>query len=381
MSFITRYWIVLFFFANLCANSALLRFAAYPVLIVTMLLGLLVIIGNISIVWRSNPFFKASLCSGFVFAIIVYQAVFGIYHIHPQTWTYFFSKTIACIALVISVWRNLDFYKKNFLRIFIISVFILCFYGSIRYPGIGRATWGFGNANSLGMMASLSFGILLNYPILKNRAWIIFEVLFLCGVLASGSRSAMGIVVLAYIIKYGLSLKMLTILCVTGLVIAICFPYMGLRSIGITRFVDSAVQLDIASGRELEREATLLMIKESPVEGHGLYAGQSEAAKQISKLGSHCGFLDIIKMMGIPIGGILIVYMTYIIFKIFFRFRGSCRHEMRAYLFIACAVYCASFFEGLIWGLNIVPNTLFFLSVTILQLSTLQHETRRLRIS
>lgn len=384
MSFITRYWIVLFFFANICAHSALLRFAANPLFFASMGLGVVVIVGNLLNIVRHNILTKAKFCTLFAVFILLYQVFFGFSLIHAKSWTYFFSKITVCLAIAISVWSNYAYYKTIFLKILSITIALLLVYGAIRYPGSAgsRVVFGLGNANTVGCLAAICFGIVLITDLFQKKYRLLLLFVSMGSLLLSGSRCAMGAAVVAFIIKYGFRTKLVLALMMAYLIATIALPMLGVRGVGMERFTRSVAELNISEGRDIERKATILMIEEAPISGHGLYAGQSKAARQISELGSHCGFLDILKMMGIPIGGALIVLMFWQIAGLYFKFRKSHDSVCQAHLFIVVSVFLSTFFEGFIWGINEPPNTFLFISAVVLQLTSVKlHESQKIRLS
>lgn len=125
--------------------------------------------------------------------------------------------------------------------------------------------------------------------------------------------------------------------------------------------------MDFSSSREGERKATLIMIAESPILGNGFDVEQSEKAKAVSGLGSHNGYLDIMKMIGIPYSVFLFAFMAYYTCSVWRKFHKSACDYDRIHLFVIISVLIAANFESYLWGINQVVTTLLFTSFAVLQ--------------
>lgn len=133
--------------------------------------------------------------------------------------------------------------------------------------------------------------------------------------------------------------------------------------------------MDFSSSREGERKATLIMIAESPILGNGFDVEQSEKAKAVSGLGSHNGYLDIMKMIGIPYSIFLFAFMAYYTCSVWRKFHKSACDYDRIHLFVIISVLIAANFESYLWGINQVVTTLLFTSFAVLQkrMTALKH--------
>ena len=101
---------------------------------------------------------------------------------------------------------------------------------------------------------------------------------------------------------------------------------------------------------------------------NGLIASQ---AMMISELGSHNTYLDWLKWFGIPLGGVLILFLVAATLRLFFHYRKVNDEYKRFHLFIVVSTVIICYFEGFIWGVNEMSNTLFFTSLAILDCSLL----------
>lgn len=172
---------------------------------------------------------------------------------------------------------------------------------------------------------------------------------------------------MTFVIKYGLNAKFLAVLLAGVLAWQIILPMAGISSTGLNRFTESVENMDFSSSREGERKATLIMIAESPILGNGFDVEQSEKAKAVSGLGSHNGYLDIMKMIGIPYSVFLFAFMAYYTCSVWRKFHKSACDYDRIHLFVIISVLIAANFESYLWGINQVVTTLLFTSFAVLQ--------------
>ncbi len=370
MEFIGKYIITLFAVENIMAINRLIGTYATPFLYVILGIGLIYIIWNSNTAFNVNSQSTYTILYFYIFIIWIYQLIFGWDHIHPKTWTYLISKTVMLLMTVVAISNNPDFHLRKFYIIICYFTTILIIYGAIVSPltSTGRFSLGFGNPNGLGSLSAICFGYLFiaeDAKMRKNIKIFMLSVL-LIAVLLSGSRASLGAVIIAVVYKYGLSFKILLIGCLTTIIFFVILPSYNITFQGIDRFVNTVESQNFSSGREQERAATILMIQNSPWEGNGIYAGQSEEAMRISELGSHNAYLDILKWFGYPIGLTLIAAILICAFRNFRIFWNSNIPEFRAHLFVIIAVLIISLYEGLIHGVNEIINTLFFVSFAVL---------------
>ncbi len=348
-------------------------------------LAVYLLVTNIKKACSVSSIKSASFIFIFCSILILYQFTFGLFEINEKTWTYLLAKVVTCLMIAYSVIEAPNIYHEKVMSIVATVTSILIIIGFVYgdFSFSGRHTLGFGNPNGLGVLAAICAGsaYLDSSGTWKKRNIVI--VLCIIGTLLSGSRSSIGILCLALWMKHGLNFKILVPVILVVITTLIIFPMLGISSSGVGRFTQTVADMDLSSNREQERLATLLMIKESPIIGNGLYAEMSENAKKISLLGSHNGYLDIMKMIGIPFATILFAFMAYFTALFWGKFRNSHNCFDRMHLFIVLSVLIAANFESYIWGVYQIITTLFFLSFSVLQtrsyhISHRRHEALRL---
>lgn len=369
---ITKYWALIFYFATLCCAYVAFSSIGHAAVYLSLCLGLLTIAANVSKIFSPNGLPKMPVLVIFIITLITYQFSFGLFHPTDKSWSYFISKLVVCLAIASTLCSHHQFYHRHFLEInaYITVILLLVGIFFFRTGFGGRLSLGFGNPNALGAVAATAAGTLLISNKLHKKFTFASFIVCTTAVLMSGSRVAVGMLFLAAIIKFGIKIRAIISLGLIFLTINMLHSVIAIDSVAIDRFSSSLQTMDFSSGREREREATILMIKESPITGNGLYAQQSERAKEISELGSHCGYLDIIKMMGVPLGGIIVVSLIFQGLKLFLKYINSVDSTRKQHLYVISSILVAACFEAYIWGVFQVTTTIFFISFASLQVSS-----------
>lgn len=364
-----KYWLLLFIICNICAQYYLTSSISNYLFYFLQLWGVLLLIININFIRSKIVIKEFPIVYWFAVILFIYQFTFGFLFISEKTWTYLISKTLVNFSIIISLTWYTDFYEKKFYPTIAIITAILLVFGYFSHNIFygGRQTLGFWNPNSTGSISAICFGVIFIMTTFNKKIRYVTAIICLLGVLLSGSRSAMGIVVISLFIKYGLNYRLIGIVSLILFVIFIILPACDIHFIGISRFAEALQSNDFSSGREIERESTIYMIKESPWIGNGIYSQQSEEASRISSLGSHNAFLDFIKWFGVPIGCLWIGIMLYYIVRLYLFYRNSESSEERAHLFVVIGVLFAANYEAYIWGVNQMITSMFFLSFCLLQ--------------
>lgn len=371
MKFLTKHLLTIFTIGNLMAVYRMLRPFSDVVFYASLAIGVLMVLMNIGNVFSRQTITKYKVFFFFILVMWIYQFIFGMDKIYPKTWTYLVSKTVMLLMTIAVIERHPQYYLKTYYIIISYIAAVLLVIGFFLFPFTpdGRMGLGFANPNTTGGLSAICFCFLYlsennNVPKWHKR---ILLLIFAFAVLASGSRASLGLLVLAFIYKHGLSGKLITTGALILITVFFVLPHFGLAFQGIDRFIDTINSQEFSAGREDVREAAWVMINNSPIEGNGIYCSQSEEAMLISDLGSHNAYLDFLKWFGYPLGGLLIAslfWCAYQLLRIFWKSSNFC---FRAHLLVVWGVLGMCFFEGLIWGVNEINNTLFFASFAILE--------------
>lgn len=367
---IDKYWLILLLTSNIVAQYYPISHIGNMIFLVSQAVGFVYCLINCGLLFTKEMSQRFSFIYVFAAIYILYQFSFGLIHINERTWTYLVSKIIIDFSIAICIYKNRDTVTSliPMLFAFIIPVLILIGFAKYNVYINARCTMGFGNPNSLGSIGAITFGICLFCDKIRS-SYLKYFLASIClfAVLMSGSRGALAIVLIALFFKFKLNLKNITVVILFIVGSVIVPPMLGYNPVGISRLVETTQQKDaFSAGRETERKASILMIKENPITGNGLYAQQSEEAKKISLLGSHNAYIDFLKMLGIPLGGLLIIYIFKKIMQLLKSF-WKYPNKYRMHLFIIVSGALAANFEAYIWGVNHYITTLFFISMCFLQ--------------
>lgn len=375
MEKITRYWAFLYLLANIFAQYVKLGFLAQPTFYLLIALGSVLLLMNLGSIFERNMFKSHLFIYVFSFSLILYQCTFGLSYVNSKSITYLVAKVVCNFMFVISISRNIDFYYKKFYLY--LPILAVCLIGVGRFIGgidiiTNRQTFGFGNSNAMCSIAATSAGcIFIQNEKLNKWHWIAIAICTY-GVLMGGSRTSMVILIFGFLFKYGLKFKTLFIILAMYLSFSV-MNNVGLKFAGIDRLTNTIESGDYVDDRRYERKATIMMIEKNPITGNGLYSDNTGEAKKVSQLGSHNGYLDILKFMGLLFGGISIVALFIHTFKIIKEFYFSPNFYIRTHLFIVISVLAMAMFEAYIWGVNQMTTSFLFVSMAFLgQLSWFQ---------
>lgn len=365
-----KYWPLAFGIANIMSVYRMFKGYGDIAFNVCLAIGVLLIVLRSGKAFSHKSIAKYKFIYIYVIILWVYQLVFGMSHIHPKTWTYLLAKTVMLLNIVISVndWPETQF-KLLYPRICYILVPLLLIGIFVNSWSIdGRLSFGFSNPNQMGSLCSICFAYLLQIDnteqMIKYKKVLMAILLF--GVIMSGSRAALGLVVVALLFKYRFSFKLIGLIAAIGTIIFVVLPHLNISLQGIDRLMDTVQSENISQGRELQRDAAWYMINEHPIDGNGIYSEQSEAASRISELGSHNAYLDFLKWFGYPLGLFLIASLIFCSLKLLKRNWNNTDSIARAHFIVVLGIIPLSMYEGLIWGVNEINNTLFFVSFAVL---------------
>ena len=298
---------------------------------------------------------------------VLYEFTFGQSTISTQTLIYLIAKLTTFAIIVMSVDNNFKFYERKML--YGLSVFI-CFFivygmatGGLEHSHSSRMLVGFGNANSTSGMGAFVLGAMLFITEKWNLKSLLITGIGLYAVLAGGSRAGIMVVAILIFIKYGFSPKMVLVFAAVVFAAVYILPAIGLNTVGIERFLHTVDGTE-GSNRDNEREACWMMIREKPWNGWGFEAQNQGKALEMSELGSHNGYLETLKFMGYPCGGVwlgILVLSIWVIFKRYHKL-GIAR-DMFVGLVLAFSVN--AYFEGLFVGVHEFATNVFFVCLAV----------------
>lgn len=368
MSQIGKYLLVVLLIANLSSQYVL--FTPMSNILFYGSLGVCVLYSIISChqFLHINNLKATSFLWLFIITLTVYQFTLGIISLTEESIKYLCAK---CVVLLIIYWgitTNFRFYYQKIIPIVIYTITLLIIYGYLFHNEIfaGRSTCGFGNPNSTSAISSIGFAGFLLIGYKPRWLTLICAAVCLFGVLAGGSRTVTAVCIIAIFLKYKFSFKTVALFSICLTLSLIIFPYLGFNLNGINRVVNAFTTHDFVGSRGEVREATIKMITERPWSGWGFKSGIQGEAEKITTLGSHNGYLDIIKAMGYPFATIIFVGSGIILWKIK-NVLTSKDPFIRFHLFIAGSILLSAFYESYIIGVNQIMTNFLFMSISILQ--------------
>lgn len=368
MKFLERIWLPLLFFANIAAQNLVVPHGiAHPLFLFTIALGVIIVFANIGTALDPNTAKEYPIFYSFITIMVVYQITFGMSHINAKSWEYFFAKIVILLATPICVMSSFRYFTYRYYHIFAILMTLLLMYGWAFFSTSpdGRFTLGFSNPNSAGSLCAITFSIFISARKYTSID-IICILIVLLGTMITGSRTAMALCLIALIMRYRLNFKTIITAVALGMIILYIIPNFTSGPTAIDRLTQTVEEGNLSKGRELERQAAWVMIDAHPIDGNGLYAENSTEANKISELGSHNGYLDMLKAFGIPLGTLLIVLILFFSIRLFMRFYKSSDETIRIHLFIVISTIPAAMYEEYMIGVNQHTTTLFFISLAVL---------------
>lgn len=368
MEKITKYWAFLYLLGNIFAQYIKLGFLAQPTFYMLIAIGVVLLVMNIRVLSEQGMLRSHLFIYVFSFSLILYQFTLGMPYLNMKSITYLTAKVVCDFMFIISITKNAEFYERKFyLYLPILAVCLIgigLFIGGVDIHS-HRQTFGFGNSNAMCSIAALSAGsIFIQNQRLNKWHWIAIAIC-VYGVLMGGSRTSMVILIFGFIFKYGLRIKTLFIVGAMFLSVSL-MDNMGMKFSGIDRLTRTVESGDYADDRKMERKATLMMIEKNPIIGNGLYADNTGTAKKISRLGSHNGYLDLLKFMGLIFGGFSIIILFVHTYRIVKEFYFSKNPYVRTHLYIVISVLASAMYEAYIWGVNQMTTSFLFVSLAFL---------------
>jgi len=292
-----------------------------------------------------------------------------------EAFKYLIARGIQFSIISVSIFFHFDFYKSKFPNLIVNLIFTILILGFFINPYIfsGRYSGLIWNPNMLSSLVVIAFAFLFLKKERKTTFQIFMLFVFILIALASGSRGALVAITLAFLIKYGFSVRnwFYGVIAIFSYLIVLNFQL----ETSINRFSDQSLFND----RILQFQYAIESIKNKLFIGYGLdkyaYIDKSLVPYflQGKIIGAHNGYLAILTQYGIFFGG----FVLYIVFQKSYNalsvFRNSEDSE-RGYVFIIMYTLIAASYETLITGINEFHTILFWFSLAILSFSKFKIE-------
>jgi len=367
MEKIKKYLLLLFLIENITAQTTSVSSFTGFLFYVFLALGWLT-------VFDSNTFARITLKKfSWMYFLMVLYIVFQLF-ISPQKFEpygllYVISKIATFLIIITSISSDCDFYEQKLpvILAYVIAFFIIL--GSITggfQSGEGRHDLGFSNSNTTGSWGAIMVGCVLFHTQTNKWNWKSYLCVLVgaFAILASGSRASLLMIALLIFFRYGVSYKTV-IFGFLFLVFAFyILPFIGLDPIGIDRVVgtvDGTVDMD----RERNREAAIWMIQQKSLTGWGFGAKNQGFALSLSELGSHNGYLETCKYMGIPASvfwflAVVVSTLSYL------KTKRQYKIQMDLYFSLVLILFAKSMYESLFVGIHEFETNVFFVALAML---------------
>lgn len=365
MEKLKKYLLFAFLLENVAVQTSLAAAFANPFFYVFLALGALFVAqGEL---WnRQSRQICWPLCA-LAAIYVVYQFTFGFEYINQRSLIYLTAKLTTFAIIITGIKNNFEFYENRML--YRLAIF-MCFFivygfatGGAVDRGSGRLLVGFTNVNTTSSMGAMVVGAMIFTVRKWNWKYILIAGIGLYALLAGASRAGVLVLAILVVMRYGFSPKVLiatSLLVVTSVYI---LPAIGLNTIGVERMMNTVEGVE-GTNRDVEQQACWMMIEERPYNGWGFEAQNQGAALALSELGSHNGYLETLKFMGYPMGGLWIAIVTFaIVYALLFYRKHRISFDM--HLAILVAFYANAFFEGLFVGVHEFATNMFFVCMAV----------------
>ena len=284
---------------------------------------------------------------------------------------YLLARGVQFSIISVSIYHHYEYYSDKFFTHLVYLIFIIVTIGiiinphlfSARYMGI---MW---NPNALASFTTIGFAVLL----LKNRDKTNFEFfllfLFLIISIATGSRGVLVGVVLAFVIRYGFSIRNI-FYTVIGIITFLLIINLNFDT-SLNRFGANSLLND----RWIQFYYAFETFLQKPYSGWGLdkyaFIDKSIIPYYLRGviIGAHNGYLAIL----VQYGALFSTLIFYIIFSKSYSllnyFRKTRVGYTAIYSFIIIYTLIAAIYESLMTGINEFHTILFWFSLAILSYS------------
>lgn len=366
MQFIKKYLLLLMLLENVAIKSGIIGHYLNYFFYIFIAFGILLFFSN---VFFSKDSYKKNKWIYFLIVIYTfYEFIIGIEFLDKDTLQYYFARISSFAIISVGITQNYTFYETKSPRIFYWEIGFILLLGTITgdLSSGGRLTAGYSNANSAAGAAAILLAFVLFDENLKkwNVKKILLVIFGLYVLIFSGSRAALLTVLIISFIRY--KVKFGYVLFVACLFFATVFilPNYNIHFTAIERSIGT-IQGEVKYDRDEPREATIMMIKERPMIGWGLGSKIQGPASAISEFGSHNGYLDTTRFMGVPLAIIYFIIIVTVIIRHYYILRKH-KKDPDAFFAIAVSFMFMSMYEGLFTGVHEVETNMFFFALAMI---------------
>jgi len=376
MRFLKKYLLFAFLLENVMVQTSLLGAFSNPLFYTFLALGVLCAFDGK--IWSAPATKKFGWAYALMTLYVFYEFTVGVEYIKQKTLLYLLAKLVIFVIIITGIHYNEDFYRRTAIKWLVITMsFFLLFSlvsGDSGAIDRGRMLAGYTNSNTTGGMGAIIVGMVVFY--MRDKKWTVLLVLCLFagmfGVLAGASRAGFLMLGLLVFLRYGFNAKTVA-MCLAVVVLGLfILPAVGIETVGIQRMLDTYNGIE-GTNRDVEREAAEWMIAQRPLTGWGYEAVNQGYALTLSPMGSHNGYLELIKQMGYPCA---IVYLLIIVMTIIKRLKTRRKNDGQISLFMALILILLvrANYEGLFVGVHEFETSLLFVSLAMISARTFSNK-------
>lgn len=365
MDKLKKYLLFAFLLENVAVQTSLAAAFANPLFYLFLALGgIFVLKGEL---WNRQSIQVFWPLCALAVIYVVYQFTFGSGYINQRSLIYLTAKLTTFTIIIAGIKNNYEFYENRMLYGLAIFMCFFILYGFATGGAVardsGRMLVGFTNENTTSSMGAMVVGAMIFNVRKWNWKYILIASIGLYALLAGGSRAGVLVLGILVIMRYGFSPKVLIATSLLVVSSVYVLPSIGLNTIGVERMMQT-VNGSEGTNRDVEREACWMMIRENPYNGWGFEAQNQGAALVVSELGSHNGYLETLKFMGYPMGGLWIAILSIsILYALWFYRKYKIEFDM--HIAVLVAFYAKAFYEGLYVGVHEFGTNLVFVCLAI----------------
>lgn len=290
---------------------------------------------------------------------------------NQRSFEFLMARFVQFFLISLAVFYNYDYYQKKFPSIVIQTIAFVVIIGLFVNPYLfpGRYSGIIWNPNMLSSLSVLAFSFVLMQNKKRRYSDALLLILFFVVSIATGSRLSLLILTIAFIFKFGLSIRNV-FYAIIGFSLLFFISTTDLET-SFNRFSSQ----DIFNDRTEQFTFALESLKQELWFGYGLseYSGSPKGVKSPDKyegliMSSHNGYLSIYLQYGIIFGSLVILIIIRKSFIVLFYFDRK-KQENNILLFIVFVTLIASMFETLLTGINEFHTLLFWFSLSYLSYS------------
>lgn len=362
--FIEKYLLLIFLLVNLTAEYVMLMPISKAFFYLVMGISTMFMFSKKLLSQKSIViFFPLFILAG---CLVCYELLTSPENTNLGTHIYVIAKCFSFVMVVVAIRSDFNFYATKFPLYFACIAMFLILAGLILRPMTfnGRLGYGFCNPNAASAIAAVAFASIIFFGDFSKKTLFVGGIICFLAVLGGGSRNAMGLCLLAILMRYGITkqLFLIGVLLLSGVFI---LPHLGLEVTAFDRLTGT-VTGEVALDRENQRAAAMWMISERPWWGWGFGAQMEGKAAELSEYGAHNGYLDMLMQMGCVFGGSWILVLIGVAAPILLKYCHDNNLYLRYHSFVVLGIMLAANQESYLIGVNQIITSLYFLSLAIL---------------